>query len=53
MYHYLWVPRGFVDLGEWLYIFRDLGGTGNYLRGVGEQAHNLGHFGSPAKKQRK
>ena len=39
--------------GEWLFIFRDLGSTGNYFRGAGEQAHSLGDLGSPAKKQKK
>ena len=44
-------PPGVLEIwGEWLFIFRDLGSTGNYLRGAGEQAHNLG---SPAKKQGK
>ena len=38
-------------LGEWLFIFRDLGSTGNYFRGAGEQVHSLGDLGSPAKKQ--
>ena len=33
--------------------FRDLGGTGNYFRGAGEQAHSFGDLGSPAKKQKK
>ena len=40
-------------LGEWLFIFRDLGSTGNYFRGAGEQAHSFGDLGSPAKKQKK
>ena len=39
-------------LGEWLFIFRDLGSTGNYFRGAGEQAHSFGDLGSPAKKQK-
>ena len=39
--------------GEWLIIFRDLGRTGNYFRGSGEQAHSFGDLGSPAKKQKK
>ena len=38
--------------GEWLFIFRDLGSTGNYLRGAGEQANSFGDLGSPAKKQK-
>ena len=39
--------------GEWLFIFRELGSTGNYYRGAGEQAHSFGDLGSPAKKQKK
>ena len=39
-------------LGEWLFIFRDLGSTGYYFRGAGEQAHSFGDLGSPAKKQK-
>ena len=35
---------------EWLFIFRDLGSTGNYFRGAGEQAHSFRDLGSPAKK---
>ena len=38
--------------GEWLSFFRDLGSTGNYFRGAGEQAHSFGDLGSPAKKQK-
>ena len=45
-------PRGFGDLGEWLSIFRELGSTGNYLRGAREQAHNFGDLGSLAKKEK-
>ena len=46
-------PPGVLGIwGEWLFIFRDLGSTGNYLRGAGEQAHSLGDLGSPAKKQK-
>ena len=37
--------------GIWLFIFRDLGSTGNYFRGAGEQAQSFGDLGSPAKKQ--
>ena len=29
-------------LGEWLFIFRELGSTGNYFRGSREQAHIFG-----------
>ena len=49
-----WGPPGVLGIwGEWLFIFRDLGSTGNYLRGAGEQAHSFGDLGSPAKKQKK
>ena len=43
-------PRGFGDLGEWLFIFMELGSTGNYFQGIGEQAHSFGDLGSTAKK---
>ena len=46
-------PRGLGIWGDWLFIFRDLGSTGNYFSGAGEQAHSFGHLGSPAKKQKK
>ena len=39
--------------GEWLFIFRELGSTGNYFKGAREQAHNFGDIGSLAKKQKK
>ena len=39
--------------GEMLFIFRELRSTGNYLRGVGEQANNSEDIGSLAKKQNK
>ena len=49
-----WGPPGVLGiLGEWLFIFRDLGSTGNYFRGAGEQAHSFGDLGSPAKKQKR
>ena len=44
------------DLGIWgklLFIYRELGSTGNYFRGAREQAHNFGDIGSLAKKQKK
>ena len=44
-------PGGFGIWGEWLFIFRDLGSTGNCFKGAGEQAHNFGDLGSPTKKQ--
>ena len=47
-------PPGVLGIwGEWLFIFRDLGSTGYYLRGAGEQAQSFGYLGSPAKKQKK
>ena len=36
-------------LGEWLFIYRELGSTGNYFKGAREQAHNFGDIGSLAK----
>ena len=49
-----WGPPGVLGIwGEWLFIFRELGSTGNYFRGSREQAHNFGDVGSPAKKQKK
>ena len=45
-------PPGVLGIwGEWLFIFRDLGSTGNYFRGAGETAHSFEDIGSPAKKQ--
>ena len=47
-------PPGILGIwGEWLFIFRELGSTGNYVRGAREQAHNFGDLGSLAKKQKK
>ena len=47
-------PSGVLGIwGEWLFIFRELGTTGVYLRGGREQAHNFGNLGSLAKKQKK
>ena len=40
-------------LGIWggcLFIFRELGRTGNYFQGFEEQAHSFGDLGSPTKK---
>ena len=46
-------PQGVLGIwGEWLFIFRELGSTGNYFRGSREQAHNFGDLGSLAKKQK-
>ena len=39
--------------GEWLFIFRELGSTGNYFKGAREQAHNFGEIESLAKKEKK
>ena len=39
-------PPGVLGIfGEWLFIFRDLGSTGNYFRGAGEQAHSFVDLG--------
>ena len=38
--------------GEWLFIFRELGCTGNCFRGAREQAHNFGDVGSLAKNKK-
>ena len=31
-------------------FFRELGSTGYYFQGIGEQTHSFGDLGSPAKK---
>ena len=36
--------------GEWLFIFTELGSTGNYFLGFGEQAHSLRGFMEPCKR---
>ena len=43
-------PQGFGIWGEGLFMFRELGSTGNYFQGSGEQAHSFGDLLSPAKK---
>ena len=44
-------PPGVLGIwGEWLFIFRELGSTGNYFQGFWEQAHSFVDLGSPAKK---
>ena len=48
-YMNIWPPGVWGIWGEWLFIFRELGSTGNYFRGAGEQAHNFGDLGSSAK----
>ena len=46
-------PPGVLGIwGEWLFIFMELGSTGNYFRGSREQALIFGDLGSPAKKQK-
>ena len=45
-------PQGVLGIcGEWPFIFRELGSTGNCFRGAGEQAHSFGDLWSPANKQ--
>ena len=48
-------PPGVLRIwGEWLFIFRELGSTGNYYRGGREQAHNFGDIGrEPCQKAKK
>ena len=46
-------PRGFGGLGRSLFLFRELGGTGIYFQGFGEQVHSLGGFREPCKKSKK
>ena len=47
-------PPGVLGIwGDWLFIFRELGSTGNYLRGAREQANNFGDKGSLAKSKKK
>ena len=48
--HIIGPPMGFGDLGRMAIYFRELGCTGNYCQGFGEQAHSFGDLGSPAKK---
>ena len=46
-------PPGVLGIwGEWLFIFSELGSTGNYFRGAREQAHNFRDKGSLANKQK-
>ena len=46
-------PRGLGDLGEGIFIFRELRSTGNYFQGFSEQAHSFGDLGSPPKSKKK
>ena len=45
-------PGAFGIWGEWLFIFRELGSTGNYFQGFWEQAHSFGDLGSLAKSKK-
>ena len=38
---------------EWLFIFRELGSTGNYFQGFEKQANSFGDLGCPEKKTKK
>ena len=49
----MWSPGVLGIWGEWLFIFRELGSTGYYFPGFGEQAHSFGDLGSPAKSKKK
>ena len=50
---HFWGPPGVLGIwGEGLFIFRELGSTGNYFRGSREQAHIFGDLESPVKKQK-
>ena len=46
---YYWPPWVLGIWGEWLFIFRELGSTGNHFQGFGKQAHSFEDLGSPAK----
>ena len=46
-------PGVFGILGERLFIFRELGSTGNYFQGFGEQVLSFGDLGSRGKKIKK
>ena len=39
-----------MELGRGPFIFRELGCTGNYVRGAEKQVHTFGVLGSAAKK---
>ena len=44
-------PPGVLGIwGEWLFIFRELGSTGNFFQGFGELTHSFEELWSPAKK---
>ena len=42
----------FGSWGEVLFIFRELGSTGNYISGAGEQAHSLAIKGALPKSKK-
>ena len=47
-------PPGVLGIwGELLFIFRELGSTGNYFQGIWEQVNSFGDLGSPAKEKEK
>ena len=47
-------PPGVLGIwGEWLFIFRGLGSTGNYFQAFGEQVHSFWGFRDPCKKVKK
>ena len=52
-YGHMYGPPGVWGIwGEWLFIFKELGSTGNYFYGAGEQAHGFRDLGSPAKSKK-
>ena len=44
---------GPIGFGENSYFFRELGSTGNYFRGSGEQVHSFGDLVSTPKSKKK
>ena len=51
---YSFGPPGVLGIwGEWLFIFKELGSTGNYFRGAREQAQNFGDKKKQKKKKKK
>ena len=51
---YVWAPwvLGIWGEGIHVFIFRELGGTGNYFKGAREQPHGFGNLGSPVKSKK-
>ena len=43
-------PRGFDEVEEGLLFLKELGSTGNYFRGAGEQVHISWGFREPCQK---